>query len=138
MAGQVVEETLKQKNHAISLKEISEISPPDLNTYDAIIFASPSWEVGGKDGQPHENFFLFMQKIQGTKFAGKKFGVFGLGDRSYPTFCGAVDHLEKIVADLGGSLIIPSLRIDGYFFNQAVHDESLKKWADDFSQKLTS
>lgn len=111
----------------VTKKEVPDVTPEELAESDLIILGSPSWDINGEGGQPHEHFGAFIEKTS-TPLPGKKFAVFGLGDTAYPVFCGAVDHLEKFVQKLQGTLVIPSLRIDGYFFNPDEASKNIEAW----------
>ncbi|MBI4097311.1 MAG: flavodoxin family protein [Candidatus Levybacteria bacterium] len=128
MAADVVSQELQKGGHTVDLKDVSETAIDNFNNYDLIILGSPSWDIGGQGGQPHEHFVAFMQQNKGKTFPGKKLAVFGLGDSTYPEFCGAVDHLEKFVDSLQGRRVIDSLRIDGYFFNQDEANGKIAEW----------
>ncbi len=129
IVSQIVEETLAEHKLTVTRKDVTTVTPEELNAYDLIVFGSPSWDFDGKEGWPHEHFIPFMDAVRPMKFQDKKFAIFGLGDSSYTHFCGAVDHLEKLVADVSGKLIIESLKIDGFYFNQAENSEKAKTWA---------
>lgn len=128
LASQLVEEKLKEK-YQIERKDIREVLFGELENADVVIFASPSWRTRKGDGQPHEFFLDFMDKMEGKKVPGKKFAIMGLGDTAYTNFCGAVDVLETFVGQLDGELLCPSLRIDGFYFNQHENEEHIRSWA---------
>lgn len=138
-AAQAVSEILSKDND-VTLKEANTVGPDDLQGYDLIILASPSWEYvkdgERKDGYPHQYFVDFIEKMQDKKMEGQKFAVLGLGSTNYPKFCGAVVHLEKLVADLGGNLIIPSQKIDGFYFDQDTYTKQLQEWASKIDEIL--
>jgi flavodoxin I len=128
-AANILNEELKTKGQTVDLKNPPQAEPADFAKYDLVVLASPSWDTDGKDGQPHEDFFPFMEKAKGLVPDGKKFAVMGLGDSSYPHFCGAADVLEKFISDNKGMLAVPSLRIDGFFYDQDKHTREIKDWA---------
>jgi len=138
IASQVVQSELTNKKHIVTLKPAAETTPQDLGQYDLVILGSPSWDYEGQEGFPHADFMDLIGKSQGTTVTGKKFAIFGLGDSSYSHFCGAVDHLEEFVTDLKGKLVIESLKIDGFYFNQETNTELLKAWAEGISKTLSS
>ncbi|WP_394128739.1 flavodoxin [Shewanella maritima] len=41
-----------------------------------------------------------------------RFAIIGLGDSSYPTFCGAAQKLEQLFSELGSKIVTPVLKID--------------------------
>ena len=129
-AAKILENELKSKSHQVTMKGPAEVNPDEFNNYDLIVLASPSWDVDGHDGQPHEDYKILMQKSESKTFEGKSFAVLGLGDSSYPHFCGAVDVLEKFITDKKGVLKTDSLKIDGFFYDQEKHTQDVKDWAD--------
>lgn len=137
MAAQTVADTLTNHSHTVTVKLVEETDPSEFAAYDLVILASPSWDYEGKEGQPHQHYVAFIKKLEGQTMPGKKFAVFGLGDSSYIHFCGAVDELEKFVKALQGTLVVQSLRIDGYFFDQDTNTQKLVSWADTLNTTLT-
>lgn len=137
IASQVVANILKEKGHELTHRDIRNVKPESLENFDLVIFGSPSWNYNKMEGQPHEFFTTFIQSMTGKKTPGKKYAIFGLGDTAYMYFCGAVDYLEEFVHDLQGELVIPSLRIDGFFFQQSTNEKNLREWAEQISQLLS-
>ncbi len=136
---QAASEILSQEltsHHTVRVKSPGDVKPDEIKTYDVVIFCTPTWDLNGLEGQPHELFIEFIHKAKGVSFTGTKFAVMGLGDSSYTHFCGSVDVLEGFIKSAGGTLIIPSLRIDGFFYNQEKHTESIKKWAHTLTDTL--
>lgn len=133
MAAMSLSDSLKSAGHQVDLKTINQVSFDDTLGYDLRIFASPSWDNGELEGQPHEDFTAFMQKSAGKNFSGKFCAIFGLGDTSYGHFCGAVDLLEEFVKKHGGKLIAESFRIDSYMFDPEGFDKKLAEWVKPFT-----
>ena len=129
MASQTVSEILTQKGHSVTLKEAVEAKPEDVVSAQLVIFASPSWDYADKEGMPHEHFFPLMSGLEGKPLENKPFALLGLGDKSYAHFCGGVDHFEQFVTKVKGKLAVPSLRVDGYFFDQAGNTQKITDWA---------
>lgn len=129
-ASQTVENALKNKRHTAICKEIEQISSSAFKEYDLIIFASPSWNYKGAEGELQTSFKQFVQSFTGNSLKAKKCAVFGLGDSTYLYFCGAVERLERFVKDNGGILLSPSLRIDGYYRDEHTHNKMLEDWTD--------
>ncbi len=129
-ATQTVENALKSKRHTVTCKEIEELSSNALKEYDLIIFASPSWNYKGAEGELQTSFKEFVQNYSGGSLKGKKCAVFGLGDSTYLYFCGAVERLERFVKDNGGILLSPSLRIDSYYRDETLHNNLLESWTE--------
>lgn len=128
--------------HTITQKDIREVQPDALSTYDVIVFGSPSWDykspTGHLEGQPHEFFRKFIKEAENIQLPEKKFAVFGLGDTAYINFCGAVNHLEAFVERLGGKLVTPSLRIDGFYFDQPNNEAKVAMWTDELAKQLSA
>ena len=130
LASDLVNEALSKKNHEVMVKEVRETKADEFAGFDLVILASPSWDYEGLEGQPHPDFRQFIDDSKGKTFSGKKFAVLGLGDSSYTYFCGAVTHLEQFVKETGGNLAVPSLKIDGFYLDQAGNSEKIQTWAD--------
>lgn len=129
-ATQHVEKVLKNKRHSVTRKEIEDTTISAFKEYDLIVLASPSWNHKGTEGELQTSFKKFVQNFTGNSLKSKKCAVFGLGDSSYLYFCGAVQRLEQFVKDNGGTLLSPSLRIDGYYRNETSHNKMLEDWTE--------
>lgn len=128
--------SLKTSGHDVAWKKIKETEPDEIASYEVVLFGSPSWWVNKKDGQPHEDFFEFMEKAKEHKFPKNKFAIFGLGDRGYTHFCGAVDVLEEFIKNIEGELVVPSMRIDGYYFNPDQNEKQITDWVTKLAKTL--
>jgi flavodoxin I len=127
-AAQTVSETLSSNGHTITLKVVTEANSDEFNSYDVILMCTPTWDFNGKEGQPHEDFISFIEKLKEKDFSGIKFAILGLGDSSYTHFCGSVDVLENFVKETKSTLLCPSLRVDGYFYDQEKNTNLIKDW----------
>ena len=129
----VVSELLQEElTNAGNTAEIINVANADLNTfknYDLVLLGSPSWMNNNKDGQPHHTYYAFMEEMKKMNWENTKFAVFGLGDNAYARLCGAVDVLETFVKEIKGKLIVDSLRIDSFYFEQKNNEEKARKWA---------
>ncbi len=119
---------LTPKGNEVVVKDATEVQPDDFGGYDLIILGSPTYD----DGKMHELFHKLGEKFVGKTFEGKKFAVFGLGDESYPHFCGAVEELAEFVKKLNGTLSGEPLKINNYYFNQQEEAQKITDW----TQKL--
>ena len=128
---------LREAGHTVEVKNVSEATAEAVLAADAAVIGSCTWDYEGAEGQPHEGYRPLMEALRQKKTTGKKFAVFALGDSSYTVFCGAATELEKWVKEIGGNLVTPSLRIDGYYFKQAEHDEAAKAWAQTLTKSLS-
>ncbi len=122
-------EKLLTKKHSVRVVEVKNVIINDVANADLVIFGSPSWDFEGREGMPHQMMLACMERVRPYKFNGKAVAVFGCGDTSYTYFCGAVDQLEKFVHEQGGTLVIPSLRIDGYHFDEKRAITQVEDWA---------
>ena len=136
MAAQTVSDVLTQKGHQVTMKEARMTAAEDFNSPQAVILGSPSWEFEGKDGMPHEDVMALIEKLKTSTLVGKPFAVFGLGDSTFPHFCGAVDHLEEFVGTVKGKLVVPSLKVDKFFNDQAGNTDKITKWAENLATTL--
>lgn len=134
----LVGDILTTAGHTVTVKRASESGAEDFDSYDLIVLGSCTWErFEGKkrlDGQLQQHMFDLVGKMKEQLFPKKQFAIFGLGDSTYTHFCAAADHLEKFVANLGGTLAIPTLRIDRFFFDL----ENNRHQAEDWAKKITS
>lgn len=128
MASEFIKQKLEEDNHQIDLKTIGEVSSDDFKDYDLLIFGSPSWNYDGKEGQPHQDFMIWMENNQNLDLKGKKIAVFGLGDSSYTYFCGAVDILVDFFKKHQGELIDNFLKIDNYLFDMDKNNRLIEEW----------
>lgn len=136
MASQTVSEILTQKGHTVNMKEAAEVTTEEINQAAFILLASPSWDFEHAEGMPHEHFAPLMKAFEGKVLEGKPFAILGLGDRSYAKFCGAVDEFEKWVGAIKGKLTVPSLRIDGYFYDQSGNTQKITEWTNQLASSL--
>lgn len=134
-AATIVKDTLSL-SHTVLFGEALDAKPDMLTVADLVIFASPSWDYEGKEGQPHEHFMPLLQACAGKTFPGKSFAILGLGDSSYTHFCGAADYFEEFVKTVQGKLLVPSLRIDGYY-QKPDNADVVKKWADQLGAAIS-
>src|SRR3990170_6178698 len=137
LAADLAKETFLKNNHQAVIKEVREVNPDEFANFDLVILSSPSWDYEGLEGQPHPDYRPFMEAAHGKKFVGKRFAVLGLGDSSYTYFCGAVDNLENFVRELGGTFIDKSLKIDGFYLDQATNSQKITDWSQNLAQKLS-
>jgi flavodoxin I len=123
-----IEKILQKQGHSVTKQNPKQTTVEDISSSDVTILCSPSWDVNGKDGQPHEDFFFLIKHATDSLFEGKQCAIVGLGDSSYPHFCGAVTVLESFVTEKGGIVKSPSLRIDGFFYDETKHVKTIEEW----------
>jgi flavodoxin I len=127
-AAHLAEQELKDANFEPQVILAREVQPEHIQNADLVIIASPSWDYHGNQGQPHEDYLLFRKAMEGKTFPGKKFAVLGLGDSTYTYFCGAVAHLEEMIAQLQGKLLVDSLKIDQFYMYEPESTQKIKEW----------
>lgn len=102
----------KKNDIDVDVQNAADVSARDLaEGYDMVLLGSSTW--GDEEVELQDDFVPLYENLQEAGLAGKKVAVFGCGDSSYPHFCGAVDALDEKVEQLGGKLVVTSLKIDG-------------------------
>lgn len=134
-AADLITATIKSAGHEVTTLTADSISADTVSPYEALIIGSPSWEDEGKDGQPLPEVRKFVESLSSASLTGKKIAVFGLGDTSYPHFCGAVDIIEEKLHAIGITPAIPSLKIDRYY-SSPDNEPKVREWANTFSGVL--
>jgi flavodoxin I len=124
----IIETILIDKKHQVTVVNPKDVTFESINISDRIILCTPTWDFEGKDGQPHEDYFVMQQQLSGKILENKKFAIIGLGDSSYPKFCGSVNVLESFVQDLKGQLVIPSMKVDGYYYDPDKYKTQIIDW----------
>lgn len=111
-AAQTIAGVLAEENVQVTIKEVTNAKPADLNgDYDLYLLGSSTW--GDEEIELQEDFAEFYEAMNGLDLSDKKMAVFGCGDSSYTHFCGAVDAIEQKAEDLGAVLVAAGLKIDG-------------------------
>lgn len=132
--SEIVRDVLIQAGHSVTIKRAYETGADNFKKYDLVILGSCTWErFEGKnrlEGQLQLHMHALVQQLQKKKFSKKQFALFGLGDSSYTDFCAAADKLEKFVHDAEGKLVVPTMRIDGFFFDLNTNRQRAKAWAE--------
>lgn len=137
LVGEIIASTLGEQ-YEVAIQQARDTMPTDLQKYDLLLFGSPSWSVQGKEAFPHEAIIDFMARCADEQVIDKPCAAFGCGDSSYTLFCGAVNQLERFIAQIKGKKITNSLKIDGYFFNLAGNEELTREWARELLQKISA
>jgi len=100
----------------VTLHDISQAEPGDLESYDNIIVGCPTWNIG----ELQSDWDRFYDELSNINFSGKKIAYFGEGDQvGYPdTFQDAMGILEETISELGGKTV-GYWSTDGYEFNES-------------------
>ncbi|MFN2746017.1 flavodoxin [Bacillus sp. z60-18] len=104
----LIEKGLLEGKADVDRHEAMDIDAALFNDYEHMIFGAYTWG----DGELPDEFLDIYKDMEGLDFSGKTFAVFGSGDTSYEHFCGAVDILEEKIKELGGEIVIPSVKIE--------------------------
>lgn len=134
-AAQIIADVLTGKGHTVTVKDAKTATPEDVTTAPFFILGSPSWDHDGLEGQPLPEIEEFIARSKDIKLTGKPCAVFGLGDSSYTYFCGAVTYLEAFIKRSGGTLALPSLKVDGFYMKPEA-SENIIKWTNEVAEKL--
>lgn len=133
-AGEIMAEVFKTKKHACTLVRADEVNPETFGKYGLVVFGSCSWGrmENGKwlDGQLQYHWLDLKNRLTGKKFPKTKFALYGLGDESYEKKCGAADELEKLLKELEGIKVGPTLRILGFYYDLEANEILVRNWAE--------
>lgn len=99
----------------VTLHEISDIQASEFDSYECIIIACPTWDIG--ELQADWLGFYEDGELDNLNFTGKKVAYFGTGDQSgYPeNFQDAMGILEEKISGLGATTV-GNWPTDGYDF----------------------
>ncbi len=104
----------------VSLHNIAESKPADIEKYQNIILGTSAWGIG----EMHRDWEIFIDKLAEVDFSGRKVALFGLGDQKlYPE--SFVDGMGTIFCRLPDkSVVIGRWPLDGYtyYFSTAEKD----------------
>ncbi|MCC7479706.1 flavodoxin domain-containing protein [bacterium] len=100
---------LELAGHAVTLKDVVYADIDELQDYELILLASPTYEPK----MVQDDMLPFYEKLAGVRLDGKKAAAFGPGDTAWPDFCEAVHFLEKRLRDCGAEIIAEALMVDG-------------------------
>ncbi|MBU8769249.1 flavodoxin [Cytobacillus oceanisediminis] len=114
---------LKDQNHDVDLEDFMSVqSAAELLNYDLTFIGLYTWG----DGDYPDECLDIIEEIEQLDLENNPFAIFGSGDTSYPEFCGALDHLQKLIEEQGGTVVGSPLRIE---FNPEPEDEEeIKKF----------
>jgi flavodoxin I len=114
VAGQIQEEFGGED--VVALHNVSSSSSDDMQEYDCLILACPTWEIG----ELQEDWDTFIDQIEDVDYAGKKVTYLGLGDADgYPdTFIDAPGIIHERIQDSGAEFV-GAWPTDGYDFEES-------------------
>lgn len=135
--AKLIEEKLLEANYKVTLKKASSTSRDDIEENDFVLVGSPSWLIDNVQGRPHEEVASLLERIEQTYIENKKIAVFGCGDDSYINFCGAVDVIEKNLLEKNARQIVPSLKVNSFYFNLDNNIQMIQAWAQVLSEQIS-
>lgn len=135
--AKLIEEKLVEANNKVTLKKAGSTSVDDIEENDFVLVGSPSWLVDNVQGRPHEEVSGLLSRIEQTYIENKKVAVFGCGDDSYINFCGAVDVIEKDLLAKNARQVVPSLRVNSFYFNIDKNIQMIQAWAQVLSEQIS-
>ncbi len=136
VASEIIERELAQKGHMVTRKKAEEAKVEEFDSYDLVVLGSPSWLQDKHDGQPHQLMIEFLETLKSQNLAGRRFAVFGLGDRDFARFTYAVDIIQDTIKKQQGTLVTEPLRIDSFWFKEKENEEMVTSWAASLSETL--
>jgi flavodoxin I len=123
----LLEEGLSTKGYAVTLLDASNAKPENIcQGYDLVLLGCSAW--GDDEIVLQDDFEPFFQQLHTSGVAGHKCACFATGDSSFTYFCGAADTIEKRLEELGGQLIMDSLKIEG---SPSPNDKEVQRWLDE-------
>lgn len=130
MLSQQLNDKLKSMHPDIEFvyKDADQCAGEDYNQYDLVLFVSSSWDDGDLNVVGED----YLNQLSGVE--GKKFALIGLGDSSYPHFCGGVEKAEAKLKEKGAVIVGTSHKIDGFIEDPIV--EGAVAWADEVIKGL--
>ncbi|WP_282172417.1 flavodoxin [Cytobacillus firmus] len=114
---------LKDQNHDVDLEDFMSVqSASELLNYDLTFIGMYTWG----DGDYPDECLDIIEEIEQLDLEKQPFAIFGSGDTSYPDFCDALDQLQRLIEEQGGTVVGNPLRIE---FNPEPEDEEeIKKF----------
>jgi MioC protein len=77
--------------------------------YDLLVIVSSTYG----HGEIPDNGQMLFEALSGADLSGKRFAIFGLGDRTYAdTFCAAGDSWDRLLATSGAQQLVELMRHD--------------------------
>lgn len=137
IVGNLIEATLR-KEHEITMSSVFDFDPARFSDFDFIVLGSNSWYENREEGQMNSGFHALKEKLKPDNFKAKKFAIYALGDSNlyHNTFCGAADHLEKLVREFGGDAVVPPLKVDRFYFDEDSNVPKIIEWSEGLNQFL--
>lgn len=105
----IISGELKDQNHDVDLEDFMSVqSAAELLNYDLTFIGLYTWG----DGDYPDECLDMIEEIEQLDLENHPFAIFGSGDTSYPEFCGALNHLQRLIEEQGGTVVGNPLRIE--------------------------
>lgn len=101
----------KFANHKIYLSTLDEISLSSLGNSDVLLVITSSFG----DGEPPANASVFHEQLLEAENIACQYAVFGLGDVSYPKFCGFSIEVDALLAEKGAITLAKRVDADNHY-----------------------
>jgi NADPH-dependent sulfite reductase flavoprotein alpha-component len=105
------------------LLNMDEAALTDLSAGGDVVIVTSTFGDGG----PPDNgadFWMRLGSEEAPSLDGVRYAVLGIGDRSYDSFCGHAQSLDRRLADLGATKLVERAECEAY------DDEPIMRWAD--------
>jgi flavodoxin short chain len=133
MAG-LIKSRLANAGIETEMKNVTETAVEDLTAdHDLLLLGCPAY--GDDTVELQEDFEAFSEQLNGLNLNGKKTAVFAPGDSGYEHFCGSVDLLEERMEELGGTLLVDGLKVDG---DPGDAEDDIEEWTQSIVVALNS
>lgn len=140
VVAETIADYLRRKGHQLTVQHARDTKSAELGgDYDLLILGSCTWERFTSEGKRLEGQLqqhVFDLVAQATVPANRRFALFGLGDSSYTDFCAAADHLEAAVKRWAGRMVVPTLRVDAYYFDLKKNRQLVNDWTKTLAEKI--
>ena len=111
-AAGIVEGVFTKEGHGVTSMDASKTKAAGLcSGYDCVLFGCSTW--GDDSIELQDDFIPLFDAFDSIGAKGVKTAVFGCGETGYTYFCGAVDAIEERLKELGASVVVSGLKIDG-------------------------
>ena len=126
----LIGEGIQETGGSVTIKDILEVDVTVLQDYDGILLGAYTWG----DGELPDEYLDFYHEMAQLNLTNKIAAAFGSCDSSYEHRGGAVDILEKKLAELGADIVFEGLKID--LSPTATGIEQCIKFGQSFVEKL--
>lgn len=103
MTAEVAEEIAKQLGvPEADVHNVAKSAPSDIADYDVLLLGCSTWG----NGELQDDWYDFIDGLEGITLTGKKIGLFGCGDETMSdTFCGALGEIYNRLQPSGAEFI---------------------------------